>query len=1185
MLGTNTRILFSFSGVGIGHQGTDFIRFVLSDVNAVGPFYGSNATACNHPDFENDGIQTDPNVAATLGAGGSLVTIPVYQRQAEVTFTTDIAASRPALLCYKFQGETQYQSFGSVPLVYEGMTNDGGHHPYTRLRPENSNASYTMVEAVVIRGLTLRLKPSVLQDMSLGLQLDNGTGHSAALPIRVDQLEPLWKERVVVQFRKEISSAMGIQLFRVGSIHVTMRSRNTVPGYMRPVEVVEEISVAFEVRPEKVNGVIASGSSEIHGVDQITYVLNSLVEKTGSLLYTSNHGGTNGQTETMPLTRHTNQTATLPLTPTTHKVNFFVPSTGNSDMNTLSLPYTNADYGGAFSANGYHPLYSTQNEANQASASQQGDGSSHLHLFNGVNYWMPNGVGYDMGGHDGYLSDMSKLSSSTMLMQHGVSSTSSNPFPSFVVSTRPLATESVFTVSTPLMSIVEGSTTKKERVATAIADASVHAVSFTTTTTSLKIYRKGISEGAWTIKYTIRAGTSGTATAGTNSTTTGILSPATADFISVAAGTVTFAHGEAGPLVIPIDIVTDVAIESAYETFEVVLLDVVASIHATNGVNVGRTASIGPLKRTVVRIYDYGDGHEYVGSSFNSTGGSVEYQRGWSVTNNGAYSPTWVDVNGFYSVDQVFSTLIPHTAESAFASSTASIASNSKTNVFSRPPCPSGVTAGAAIVLDCDLKCDSATSTTTINDAAVVAHVQPTTQTVLGSLGTPITFNGAGHVATENDVELPSRALTATMWLRTSDVSKSGMLLSFVSNTSSTSTSTTTPASSSTYHEFGIYDQRSLRIIVQDSVDGTWRVPALETSISTNDGEWNHLSVSWRSHDGRVTIHRNGVQTFTVLGYRTGALLSERGRIVIGNGALNVELESFASNSGFIGEMQNVRVYRRALEHNDVLDDMRWPFTPRAPEGHLHLVLSYRFTSAYFIGQMNGNGLTLPTVKITNVAENIDANAPLFLDYVDANSDNGWTTYQYNVSNYTGTTSASGVSIGSSTSTGSLSPCAEDSVWYFNAPATYLTPTSSQGNVASLNAAASLADVYDGRLQFEMKAASNSGVLRPRRGMVELYSNAPPYVISNVLPDGFVLPDANGWSAYSIVLREDFGWRTEPDHRDVSHTEMVNMLKTASALRIRGDHWICDANGDGQEAVYINHVRIESPQRKRVDEL
>ena len=74
--------------------------------------------------------------------------------------------------------------------------------------------------------------------------------------------------------------------------------------------------------------------------------------------------------------------------------------------------------------------------------------------------------------------------------------------------------------------------------------------------TSLKIYRKGISKGAWTIKYTIRAGTSGTATAGTNSTTTGILSPATADFISVAAGTVTFAHGEAGPLVIPIDIVT-----------------------------------------------------------------------------------------------------------------------------------------------------------------------------------------------------------------------------------------------------------------------------------------------------------------------------------------------------------------------------------------------------------------------------------------------------------------------------------------------------------------------------------------------------------------------------------------------------------------------------------------------------
>jgi hypothetical protein len=200
-----------------------------------------------------------------------------------------------------------------------------------------------------------------------------------------------------------------------------------------------------------------------------------------------------------------------------------------------------------------------------------------------------------------------------------------------------------------------------------------------------------------------------------------------------------------------------------------------------------------------------------------------------------------------------------------------------------------------------------------------------------------------------------------------------------------------------------------------------------------------------------------------------------------------------------------------------------------------------------------------------------------------------WDTIQYNMSNYTGYTSASGVSIGGSSSnnnaqkTGSLSPCTEDSVWYFNAPASFLRPT--QNVNQNMNASSSLADLYDGRLQFEMKAASKSGVLRPGRGFVELYSNAPPYVISNVLPNSFELPSLMKWKAYSIVLREDFGWRTEPDHRAVTHEDMLAMLSSATSLRIRGDHWICDANGDGQEAVYINNVRIESPQRKRVDQL
>jgi len=487
-------------------------------------------------------------------------------------------------------------------------------------------------------------------------------------------------------------------------------------------------------------------------------------------------------------------------------------------------------------------------------------------------------------------------------------------------------------------------------------------------------------------------------------------------------------------------------------------------------------------------------------------------------------------------------------------------------------------------VLDCDLSCDSSSTdgATADNDVdttvAQVRATQPTAQTVLGSMGTPITFDGEGHVATTDGVELPQQALTVSMWLRTFDVQHAGMLISFVTETTKTTNAAASTAGTGHYHEFGLYDQRALRVVVQDRVDGTWKVPAQETGVSTNDGEWNHLSVSWNSDNGKVTVHKNGVQVFSTLNYRTGAVLSQRGRIVLGRASLNVDMSSFVPLSGLKGEVQNVRVYRRALNDAGVLDDMSWPFTPRAPVGHLHLMMYWRFSSAYFVGNPStvANGLRLTNVPITNVvATYVDPSSPLFVN-------NGGSTVAWNTSDYTGYTSSTGVHIGSSagSGTGSLSPCVEDAVWYFNAPLSYLKPTAGMSWENP-----SLEDVYDGRLQFEMKAASFSGVQRPRRGVVELYSSQPPYVIAHVLPDGFYLPTTEEWTAYSVVFREDMGWRTEPEHLAVSHVDMLQMLRSATALRIRGDHWICDANGDGQEATYINHVRIESPQRKRVDGL
>ena len=1166
VIGVGNRLVMSFGGIGIGHNGGDSMRFVLATESGSGHrTYDTNTSECNAIE---EGEST--------GAGGTPSSIPVWQRQAEIVFQEKITTERPAILCYRFQGEKRYQSFASVPLVYEGMSHDGGHHHYSRVS-DGSNSSFDLVEAIVVRGFRLRLKSEVLQDMSLGLQVDNGTGHSARLPMRVDFLEPAWKKTAGNIFAREMAAAMGITASRIGGVSVVATERNIVTEtYLKPILVIHTIDVHFEIQPESVLSTVSSGSSEIHGAAQLKHVLESLVS-----------GGKHGmlyQERTLPLSKHIDASMTLPLTPTTHKVMFVVPVVDDeTTVTTVTTSSMDSD-GGAFSAEGYHPLYATEVDANEASLLQGGGGTSKSHTINGATYWMPLGVTYQEGSHDGYLSEFASPSSLTTTnplpfqFQHGVGTTSSNPFPVLKISVHELATESVFVLSAPLVSVIEGRTTNEQRSSSSSISS---AGTITTTETKIQVKRQGSIAGTWLVSYSVRRGEGGTATSGSNAT--GSILPANADFLGVGVGTLTFLDGEEGPKEIVVHVVSDERVESSYETLEVILLSV-------EGTNVGLTSSLGALSTSVVRIYDYYDGHSYVVSEFNSTGGSATYQQGWDVTNNGAYSPTWVDVNGLYSVDQMFSTrVVPHATTDHNPTPSFKHAQS-----YERPTCPTGVTAGAAIVLDCDLSCVGDQEEAQSPDVTITTKVvssRPDAQTVLGSMGTPITLDGvSGSVSTAKDVELPHAALTVALWVRTSDVQRAGMLVSFVSNKTMDGTQLTSSSSNpSFYHEFGLYDQRAMRVIVQDRVDGTWRVPALETLVSANDGEWNHVAVTWRSSDGAVAVYKNGVQSFITSGYRTGHLMSSRGRIVVGRGALDSDLTTFAPSSGLEGEVQNVRVYRTFLSQSGIVEDMSWPFTPRAPDGHLHLVMYWRFSTAYYVGNPS-NGLALSSITVTNLADDVDPQSPDYVrrpvvvssggaeDYSGGMGGGDYNDEQWLSSNYTGYTSIAGVSIGTSTSTGTLSPCVEDAVWYFSTPMSYLSPRSTVPN-------STLLDIYDGRLQFEMKAASTSGILRPRRGMVELYSDQAPFVISHALPDGFTLPTTNHWTAYSVVLREDMGWRTEPTHRVVSHHDMVSMLSSATAIRIRGDHWICDANGDGQEATYINHVRIESPQLKRVEEL
>ena len=147
-------------------------------------------------------------------------------------------------------------------------------------------------------------------------------------------------------------------------------------------------------------------------------------------------------------------------------------------------------------------------DANEASLLQGGGGTSTSHTLNGATYWMPLGVTYQEGSHDGYLSEFASPSSLTTTnpppfqFQHGVGTTSSNPFPVLKISVHELATESVFVLSAPLVSVIEGRTTNEQR-------SSSSGGAGTTTETKIQVKRQGSTAGTWVVSYSVRRGEGG----------------------------------------------------------------------------------------------------------------------------------------------------------------------------------------------------------------------------------------------------------------------------------------------------------------------------------------------------------------------------------------------------------------------------------------------------------------------------------------------------------------------------------------------------------------------------------------------------------------------------------------------------------------------------------------------------
>ncbi|XP_048578596.1 neuronal pentraxin-2 [Nematostella vectensis] len=80
------------------------------------------------------------------------------------------------------------------------------------------------------------------------------------------------------------------------------------------------------------------------------------------------------------------------------------------------------------------------------------------------------------------------------------------------------------------------------------------------------------------------------------------------------------------------------------------------------------------------------------------------------------------------------------------------------------------------------------------------------------------------------------------------------------------------------------------------------------------DGKWHHYGITWRSNDGHVEIHADGILRLSQTGFATGHTLPAGGTMVLGqsyrvlNGALNQD-----SDLNFHGNLTSVNIWSRLL--------------------------------------------------------------------------------------------------------------------------------------------------------------------------------------------------------------------------------------------------------------------------------
>lgn len=202
------------------------------------------------------------------------------------------------------------------------------------------------------------------------------------------------------------------------------------------------------------------------------------------------------------------------------------------------------------------------------------------------------------------------------------------------------------------------------------------------------------------------------------------------------------------------------------------------------------------------------------------------------------------------------------------------------------------------------------------NASDSIQSVYPTVRSPLTDSGAKaLQFDGVDDYVIKNPMNnFPTTEITAEFWMRSSDATKNGTPLSY--------------AVSAEDNEFSIYNYKNLEL----HIDGL----SLNTGVSANDGVWHHIAVTWQSSDGKIYLYKDGIPAFNGT-LETGEVLIQGGSLVLGQ-EQDIVGGSFDVTQAFLGSMDEVRIYSRALSASEISEHFSGVF-----KNELGLISAWHF--------------------------------------------------------------------------------------------------------------------------------------------------------------------------------------------------------------------------------------------------